>query len=41
VRHFSGSATYHNRITVAASNENPLVLDLGSVKEVAVVLVNG
>jgi len=26
---------------VAASNENPLVLDLGSVKEVAVVLVNG
>jgi len=44
VRYFSGSATYHHHFTLPAtfsSHSSPLILDLGSVKEVAVVRVNG
>jgi len=44
VRYFSGSATYQNqfvRTEPSAGGKNPLILDLGSVREVAVVSVNG
>lgn len=44
VRHFSGSAIYHNRFILtkdSMNGKNPIFLDLGSVKEVAVVQVNG
>lgn len=44
VRYFSGAATYQNQFTHAGSSadgKSPLVLDLGAVKEVAVVRVNG
>ncbi len=48
VKYFSGAATYHNLFTVPndslvdyASGRVPVILDLGSVKEVAVVRVNG
>ncbi len=44
VRYFSGSAVYHKQLTLAefsVDGKTPLLLDLGSVKEVAVVRVNG
>ena len=40
VQHFSGAATYRNKFTLG-STPRSLVLDLGSVKEVAIVRVNG
>lgn len=44
VKYFSGAATYHNQFMLPQANpdeEAPLILDLGTVKEVAVVRVNG
>ncbi|MFN4805245.1 MAG: glycosylhydrolase-like jelly roll fold domain-containing protein [Akkermansiaceae bacterium] len=41
VKYFSGTATYQNTFTLKAIPKNPIILDLGSVKEVAVVTVNG
>ncbi len=48
VQYFSGAATYHNHFTIPetkvgdySSGRIPVILDLGSVKEVAVVRVNG
>jgi hypothetical protein len=44
VRHFSGTATYRIDFTLAAdpaAGGNPVVLDLGEVKEVAEITVNG
>jgi hypothetical protein len=44
VNYFSGSATYHNQFTLEKaqlSANQPLILDLGAVKEVATVRVNG
>jgi len=44
VRHFSGHATYRVAFTLpdtASGGRTPVVLDLGAVKEVAVVRVNG
>jgi hypothetical protein len=41
VKHFSGGATYQNQFTLAEVPADGLVLDLGAVKEVAVVRVNG
>lgn len=44
VQYFSGSASYHKSITLtekSANGKSPLMLDLGSVKDVAVVRVNG
>jgi hypothetical protein len=44
VQHFSGAATYHKTIDVpaaAAYGRDAVVLDLGRVKELAVVRVNG
>jgi hypothetical protein len=44
VRYFSGTASYHNRFVLPdalARAGGPVFLDLGSVKEVAVVTVNG
>lgn len=41
VKHFSGGATYHNQFTLAKVPADGLMLDLGAVKEVAVVHVNG
>lgn len=41
VKYFSGAADYQNTFTLTAVPENPVILDLGSVKEVAVVHVNG
>lgn len=40
VRHFSGAATYRSKF-ILDSTPRSLVLDLGSVKEVAIVRVNG
>lgn len=44
VRYFSGAATYQNRFALAqtsADGNHPLILDLGAVRELAVVRVNG
>jgi hypothetical protein len=44
VKYFSGSATYHHNITLdkpTTKERGPLFLDLGTVKEVAVVRVHG
>ena len=44
VRHFSGTARYHKEFTLSKSdseNGNPVILDLGDVREVAEVIVNG
>jgi alpha-L-rhamnosidase len=44
VQYFSGTATYHQSFTLTeklANGKSPLMLDLGTVKEVAVVRVNG
>lgn len=44
VKHFSGSALYRNQFTLTEEQGNPghgLVLDLGEVREVATVRVNG
>jgi hypothetical protein len=41
VKHFSGSATYHNHFNLTEVPPDGLILDLGTVKEVAVVRVNG
>jgi hypothetical protein len=44
VRHFSGTATYRTSFTLSAdptAGGNPVVLDLGEVKEVAEITVNG
>jgi hypothetical protein len=44
VRYFSGTARYHLDFTLSpnlANNENQVILDLGEVKEVAEVHVNG
>ncbi len=44
VRYFSGTATYHNTIDVPAgalAPEHAIWLDLGDVREVATVMVNG
>ena len=41
VRHFSGTATYRQSFKLAAKIAGRLMLDLGDVREVAEVLVNG
>lgn len=43
VRYFSGTAVYHNKFSLPVSHDrkSPLMLDLGAVKEVAVVKING
>ena len=44
VRHFSGTARYQTKFTLSASlakSGNPVILDLGDVKEVAEVSING
>jgi hypothetical protein len=41
VKYFSGTATYENTFTLKTIPKSPIILDLGSVKEVAVVTVNG
>ena len=44
IRYFSGTATYHKRFTLTKDHiqaENSLELDLGSVKVIAEVIVNG
>lgn len=41
VKYFSGAADYHNTFTLTEASKNPIMLDLGTVKEVAVVRVNG
>ncbi|MES2981523.1 MAG: glycosyl hydrolase [Verrucomicrobiota bacterium] len=41
VKYFSGAADYQNTFTLTDVSKNPIILDLGSVKEVAVVRVNG
>jgi hypothetical protein len=43
VRYFSGTAVYHNKFSLPVSHDrkSPLLLDLGVVKEVAVVKING
>jgi len=44
VRYFSGTATYHKPFVLAAASiqaEDPIMLDLGTVKDVATVRVNG
>lgn len=44
VKYFSGTATYHKTFSLPEnykSGDVPLMLDLGAVKEVAVVRVNG
>jgi hypothetical protein len=44
VRHFSGTARYHLDFTLSktlAESGNPVILDLGDVREVAEVIING
>lgn len=44
VRHFSGTARYHLEFTLSktfAESGNPVILDLGEVREIADVTVNG
>lgn len=41
VKYFSGTAEYHNTFTLTESSKSPVILDLGTVREVAVVRVNG
>lgn len=41
VKYFSGAADYQNTFTISAVSKNSVILDLGSVKEVAVVRING
>ncbi len=41
VKHFSGAADYHNTFTLGEISKNPIILDLGTVKEIAVVRLNG
>lgn len=44
IKYFSGSATYHNRFSVGddmLSDNQPIYLDLGVVRDVATVRVNG
>jgi hypothetical protein len=44
VKYFSGAATYHKQFVITEKNadgKSPLILDLGSVKDLAVVRVNG
>lgn len=41
VKYFSGSANYQNTFHLTEISKNPIILDLGTVKEVAVVRVNG
>ncbi len=41
VKYFSGAADYHNTFTLSEISKNPIILDLGAVKEIAVVRLNG
>jgi hypothetical protein len=41
IKYFSGTATYENTITLPAVGKNPYILDLGDVKNIAEVTVNG
>jgi len=44
VRYFSGTATYHKSFVLAEASiqaEDPIMLDLGTVKDVATIRVNG
>ena len=41
IRYFSGTATYRNEFTIDASTSARIELDLGTVREVATVTING
>ncbi len=41
IKYFSGTAVYHNSFNVTATGSKELILDLGEVRDVAEVFVNG
>lgn len=41
IKYFSGTATYHNSFQVSTPGNNELILDLGDVRDVAEVFING
>lgn len=41
VKYFSGTAAYQNTFNLAEKTDSPIILDLGAVKDVAVVRLNG
>jgi hypothetical protein len=41
IKYFSGTAAYHNSFNVAATGDKTLILDLGEIRDVAEVFING
>ena len=41
IKYFSGTAVYHNSFNVSANDNKELILDLGEVRDVAEVFING